>query len=91
MKKSIFTLILCAVGYFAAGQTTRDAKGNYYTASKQGQQAAKTDSTTVYTYTDAKMKTWPVYEGKNGGRYIWRVSSKTGKGYRQYLPKEVKP
>lgn len=47
-----------------------------------------TDTTTTYTY---KMpdKTYNVYKSKNGCYYIWRISKKTGKPYKSYLPKEI--
>ena len=44
-----------------------------------------TDSLTTESY-----KGYPVYVGKKGGKYILRTSKKTGKVYRQYLPKKDK-
>jgi hypothetical protein len=41
----------------------------------------KTDLT--YTIKDT---TYPVYQGTKGGYYILRVSKKTGKEYKMYLP-----
>jgi len=91
MKKSIFTFIFSICLYSLCGQyVTRDANGNYFTASNKGQQVTKKDSTTIYVHTDNKNVTRPVYCGPNGGHYIWRQSSKTGKMYKQYLPKEIR-
>lgn len=45
--------------------------------------AIKTD----YVYIDKENNTYPVYLSKNGKAYIIRTSKKTGKEYKQYLPK----
>ena len=46
------------------------------------------DTTTTYTYkmTD---KTYKVFKSKSGAFYIWKVSKKTSKPYKMYLPKEI--
>lgn len=46
------------------------------------------DTTTTYTYkiTD---KTYKVFKSKSGAFYIWKVSKKTNKPYKMYLPKEI--
>jgi hypothetical protein len=73
----------------AHGQTvTRDASGNFSATGRTAQAAH--DSTTVFTFTDANGKIFPVYVGSKGSFYVARVSGKTGKFYRQYLPKEDK-
>lgn len=46
-------------------------------------QSVKTD----YVYVDKESNTYPVYLSKNGKAYIIRTSKKTGKEYKQYLPK----
>lgn len=71
----------------ADGQTvTRDAQGNYTAAPKA--EAAKRDSITKLTFTDAQGKLWPVYIGGKGSHYVCRVSKKSGKFYRQYLKED---
>lgn len=47
-----------------------------------------TDSTTIDTYI-IKNKKYNVYKSKNGAFYIWKISKKTGKRYKYYLPKEI--
>lgn len=47
-----------------------------------------TDTTTTFTYKMPE-RTYKVYKTKNGAFYIWKVSKKTGKEYRYYLPKEI--
>lgn len=46
------------------------------------------DSTTTFTYkmTDA---TYKVFKTRSGAFYIWKKSSKSGRMYRHYLPKEI--
>lgn len=40
-------------------------------------------------YQDKSGKQYPIYRSKKGSFYIIKISKKTGKEYRQYLPKEV--
>ena len=39
------------------------------------------------SYKAADGKTYTVYVGQRGGKYILKVSKKTGKEYKYYLPK----
>lgn len=49
---------------------------------------AFTDTTTTYTYrmTD---KVYKVYKSRNNAFYIWKVSKRSDKLYKNYLPKEI--
>lgn len=47
-----------------------------------------TDTTTTYTYKRPE-KTYNVYVSCRGAYYIWKISKKTNKPYKYYLPKEV--
>ena len=47
-----------------------------------------TDTTTTYIYKRPE-KTYNVYVSRNGAYYIWKISKKTNKPYKYYLPKEV--
>lgn len=52
--------------------------------------AVKDTLVTSFKYEDAKGKQYPIIINKANGRcYTWRKSSKTGKVYKSYLPKEV--
>ena len=57
--------------------------------------AAKTKATkdtlvTAFKWEDSKGKQYPIIINKaNGKCYTWRKSSKTGKLYKSYLPKEL--
>ena len=45
---------------------------------------------TAYTYKAKDGKEYPIYVSKSGKAFIWRVSKKTGKQYKQYLPEVTK-
>nr|DAV02160.1 MAG TPA: hypothetical protein [Crassvirales sp.] len=45
---------------------------------------------TKYTYRDKNNKVYPIFITSSGAVYINRVSAKTGKEYRMYLPKGIK-
>ncbi|AXF52172.1 MAG: hypothetical protein [crAssphage sp. isolate ctcc615] len=47
-----------------------------------------TDTTTTDTYT-INTKKYNVYKSMSGAFYIWKVSKKTGKKYKYYLPKDI--
>lgn len=44
---------------------------------------------TIYTYKDSKNNEYPIYITTKGTCYIKRISQKTGKEYKYYLPKEI--
>ena len=44
---------------------------------------------TEYTWKDSKGVEYPIYIGKSGACFVIKVSKKTGKEYKQYLPKDV--
>lgn len=44
---------------------------------------------TKFTWQDSKGNTYPIYISENGSCFIYRISKKTGKEYRQYLGKEI--
>jgi hypothetical protein len=83
MKKVIFTAVLLALSLCVNAQSkvSRDAEGNFYSASKAKSEPKKTQ----YFYTDSKGNKYEVYESANGAFFIIRTSSKTGKQYKQYL------
>ena len=47
------------------------------------------DTQTKYTWEDKDGNKYPIFITKRGACYIIRVSKKTGKEYKYYLPKEV--
>ena len=68
-------------------------KGNNFTQVTNKKSSGK-ETKTQYTYTDSKGNTYPIYLGTSGKAYIKRVSKKTGKEYKQYIPeigKQINP
>ena len=53
------------------------------------EQTAQADVQTPYTWKDKDGKTYPIFITRKGACYVKRISKKTGKEYKYYLPKEV--
>ncbi len=87
MKKFILCLFMALLSCTSYAQVTRE--GNTFksttsqTTKSEGQQ-------TKYTWEDKKGNKYPIYITKSGAVYVNRKSTKTGKNYKQYLPKEIK-
>ena len=47
------------------------------------------DTKTKYTWEDKEGNKCPIYITKKGACYVLRVSKKTGKEYKYYLPKDI--
>lgn len=78
---SVIVALACITGY---AEVTRE--GNNFKV----EQTAKTpDTQTKYTWEDKEGNKYPIFVTKKGACYIIRTSKKTGKEYRQYLPKEI--
>lgn len=85
MKKFFITLALaCAI--CAQGHTVR--KGNTFVQTRKT--ATRDTLVTKYNYQTQDGKSYPIIVNKQSGAcYIWKIS-KNGKGYRQYMDKEIK-
>lgn len=86
MKKLIFCLFIALLSCTSYAQVAREGntfKSTTQTTKSEGQQ-------TKYTWEDKKGNKYPIYITKSGAVYINRKSAKTGKNYKQYLPKEVR-
>ena len=44
---------------------------------------------TNYTWKDSKNNVYPIYITSNGSCFIYRISNKTGKEYKQYMKVEI--
>ena len=51
--------------------------------------SANKDTKTKYTWEDKEGNKYPIYITKKGACYVLRVSKKTGKEYKYYLPKDI--
>ena len=47
------------------------------------------DTKTQFTWQDKDGNIYPIYITKKGACYILRISKKTGKEYKYYLPKDI--
>lgn len=87
MKKFITILGLVLLLGFACmhaqAQTTLVRKGNNFTVVSNKSELKKTS----YTYTDRNGVTYPIYISEKGKAFIIKTSKKTGKKYRQYIPR----
>lgn len=86
---TIITALIIAFCVFFYVPTTRAQNvqrvGNCFVQQSNAKPDAK-DVKTKYTYKAADGKIYPIYLSKNNKAYIIRVSKKTGREYRQYLP-----
>lgn len=81
IMKRIFTILLTLLLV-----STYSFSQNFVASTKE--KSAFTDTTTTYTYQIQDTK-YPVFKSKNNAFYIWKVSKKTNKKYKYYLPKEI--
>lgn len=90
MKKFIIILLAMALGVTANAQTpevTFKKEGNTYSSAKT--RSASVERETGFTWKDSKGVEYSIYMGSTGSCYIKKISSKTGKEYKQYLGKEI--
>lgn len=93
--KYIINLILILTLSFAVNSTYADdnktkvevvQNGNCFSINKQSN---KEYTKTKYTFKDSKGKEYPIYLTAKGRAFVFKVSKKTNKEYRYYLPKEI--
>jgi hypothetical protein len=69
--------------------------GNTFTqVSNKGGKSGGKETKTRYTFKDSKGNVYPVYLSASGKAFIKKVSKKTGKEYKQYVPeigKQINP
>ena len=86
MKHLITLLVALIVSVASYAEVVRE--GNTFKVEKTT--SVNQDQKTPYTWQDKEGKTYPIFITKNGACYIIKVSKKTGKEYKQYLPKEIR-
>lgn len=79
MKKFIFIAMLAL---------SMSAQAQVFHAPKS-QREVFTDTTTTFKYVTSDNKEYKVFRSKGGAMYIWKLSKKSGKLYKMYLPKEI--
>lgn len=87
----IFALCLYGVG-ISAQNIVRE--GNTFTQTTAKRSSENKEIKTEYLYKDSKGNEYPVYLSSTGKAFIKKVSKKTNKEYRQYIPeigKQINP
>ena len=84
MKKIILCLLLALFCITISAEVKRE--GNTF---KVEQTTKESDTKTQYTWVDKDGNVYPIFITKKGACYIFRTSKKTGKEYKQYLPKDI--
>lgn len=83
MKKLIYIiLMLCLCVNNSSAQVKQEGNNFTQVSVNKSSKETKTD----YTYTDNKGIKYDVYLGSTGKTYIKKISKKTGKEYKVYLP-----
>lgn len=82
----LIAMTLCFVASIASAQNVQ-RKGNTFVEQRDSSNKGGGYTKTEYTYIDSKGVCDTVYLSKNGSAFVFKVSKKTGKTYRKYLPK----
>ena len=93
MKKLIIAAIMLLSMNVGICAQSVQRQGNNFTQVTNKKSAGK-ETKTQYTYTDNKGVKYPVWLSSTGKAFIKRVSKKTGKEYKQYVPeigKQINP
>ena len=85
MKRYIFCLL---IALFSIASYSQDVVKEGKTFKVQTTQTTS-EQQTEYTWEDKKGVKYPIFISKKGACYIKRISAKTGKENKQYLPKEI--
>ena len=85
MKHLIIILALLLGSFTGYAEVTRE--GNTFKVEKTA--ITSYDTQTKYTWKDKDGIVYPIYITKKGACYIKRISKKTGKEYKYYLPKDI--
>lgn len=84
MKKLLLCLLLALFSITINAQVKRE--GDTF---KVEQASKVSDTKTKYTWEDKEGTKYPIFITKKGACYILKVSKKTNKEYKYYLPKET--
>lgn len=93
IKHRVFVYLVLILGLIAvasgmkAQNVVRQGKTFVQQVDSSKQKTVKEPTLTGYTYIDSKGVSYPIYLSSTGKAFIKKVSKRTGKEYRQYLPK----
>ena len=85
MKHLIIILALLLGSFTGYAGVTRE--GDTFKVEKTATTSSNTQ--TKYTWQDKEGNKYPIFITKKGACYVKRVSKKTGKEYKYYLPKDI--
>ena len=85
MKKLIICISMMIAFSLVTNAQSVNRQGNTFTQVTNKKSASK-ETKTQYTYKDSKGVVYPIYLSSTGKAFIKKVSKKTGKEYKQYLP-----
>ena len=85
MKKFILCILLALFCITVNAEVKRE--GDTFKVEQSSRTSQ--DEKTKYTWEDKEGNKYPIYITKRGACYIIRVSKKTGKQYKYYLPKDI--
>lgn len=93
MKKLIICISMMVAFSLVTSAQSVNRQGNKFIQVTNKKSASK-ETKTQYTYKDSKGVVYPIYLSSTGKAFIKKVSKKTGKEYKQYLPeigKQINP
>lgn len=85
MKYIIVLLVALSMSVAGYADVVRD--GDNFKVEKTT--SVNQDTKTKYTWEDKEGNKYPIYITKKGACYVLRISKKTGKEYKYYLPKDI--
>lgn len=90
----IRAIVVLILGFIALALTGAKAqkvmqRGNTFIAVNVDSSKSQ-ETKTKYTFIASDGKEYQIYLSKNGNAYIYRVSKKSGKTYKQYIPEITK-
>ena len=96
MKKLIIAAVMLLSLNVGVQAQSVVKSGNIFTqvSNNKGGKSSGKETKTQYTFKDSKGNVYPVYLSASGKAFIKKVSKKTGKEYKQYVPeigKQINP
>ena len=95
MKKIIIAAItLFSLSLGVQAQSVVKSGNTFTQVNNKGGKSGGKETKTQYTFKDSKGNVYPVYLSASGKAFIKKVSKKTGKEYKQYVPeigKQINP
>ena len=95
MKKIIIAAImLFSLNVDVQAQSVVKSGNTFTQVNNKGGKSGGKETKTQYTFKDSKGNVYPVYLSASGKAFIKKISKKTGKEYKQYVPeigKQINP